>query len=352
MSLSGKRTVAGRLISPRATRSAAGRLVSAGGELGSPLYYAKQYGLLLWLRADVGVQYGATLRATGTSPPAVTISGTPTAQAGLHIEIDSVAGGTGLGQATFKWSTNNGTSYVATGVTTSASVALGTTGITASFAAGPYNVDNKWDITVAQWSDQSGNANHATQTTTANQPKFSLAGYGGYSAVDWGTGTTFGFTTPSLTIGPQLVIAAVRGDASCGYLFVGPTNDVPGGYVLGGNNRSAYLQRGANGSSRVYSDVTFMRDAVRRTVARSINGTHASHKLYYNGVDLAMASGPETADPGTSTVTGVCYVGSSQTISSSFRGLIREMAVFGSQPPDAIVLALHQGMAARASGAI
>jgi hypothetical protein len=95
-----------------------------------------------------------------------------------------------------------------------------------------------------------------------------------------------------------------------------------------------------------------MRDSVRRTVARSINGTHASHKVYYNGVDLAMPSGPETADPGTGTVSGACYVGCSQTIGTSFRGLIRELLVFSSQPTDSVVLALSRGMAARSSGAI
>ena len=36
--------------------------------------------------------------------------------------------------------------YVATGVATAASVPLGSTGLTAAFAAGPYNIDNKCPI--------------------------------------------------------------------------------------------------------------------------------------------------------------------------------------------------------------
>jgi hypothetical protein len=164
-------------------------------EIGNPLLYAAQYGLLLWLRADMGIQYGNTLRASGTSPPAVTITGTPTALIGLHVEIDSVAGGTGLGQATFKWSIDNGATYVATGVATAASVVLGSTGITAAFAAGPYNVDNKYDVTVAQWNDQSGNGNHAAQATAANQPKINVPTSGTPQVLFNGVSETLAFGT-------------------------------------------------------------------------------------------------------------------------------------------------------------
>lgn len=175
-------TERGRLTDRNRTLTATGRnITDTYGETGriidpgSPLLYAAQYDLRVWLQYKLGIQYGATLKATGTSPPAWTISGTPTRLVGLHLEIDSVAGGTGLGQATYKWSENNGTSYVATGVLTAAGpTALGTTGLTVSMAVGPYNIDNKYDITVAQWDNLAGNGLHAANVDAAQQPVYDL----------------------------------------------------------------------------------------------------------------------------------------------------------------------------------
>ena len=91
-----------------------------------------------------------SVTATGTSPPTVTLSGTPNFAGQLQIDI--LTGGT-LGVATFRFSTDGGQNWSAT-LTTAASVPLvdtaidslvgqnGATGITAAFAAGTYNADN------------------------------------------------------------------------------------------------------------------------------------------------------------------------------------------------------------------
>jgi len=153
---------------------------------GNPLYYAAQYGLKLLLRADKGIQYGPTLRTGGTTPPAWTISGTATRQVGLRGRIASVAGGTGLGQATYDWSEDNGTTYIPANsglVTAAGPTALGTTGLSVSMAVGPYNINNTWDITVAQWNDQSGAGNNVAQVTASAQPLFILNGHNGRPAL-------------------------------------------------------------------------------------------------------------------------------------------------------------------------
>ena len=91
-----------------------------------------------------------SVTSSGTSPPTVTLSGTPLGA--FQLQIDIQVGGT-LGTATFKFSTDGGNTWSAT-IATGASVALtdtatdslvgvnGATGITAAFAAGTYNADN------------------------------------------------------------------------------------------------------------------------------------------------------------------------------------------------------------------
>lgn len=126
-------------------------------------------GLVLELRADVGVIPHTTLRAAGTSPPAATLTYTGTQTYALHLACDSVAGGTARGQATFKWSLDGGSTYQATGVLTAASVILGTTGYTIAFPTGVFNVNQTWDTTTRTWNDQSGAGNNADQATAGNQ---------------------------------------------------------------------------------------------------------------------------------------------------------------------------------------
>lgn len=80
---------------------------------------------------------------TGTGPPTgVTITGTPTADIDGQIKITT--GGT-VGTALFSWYTDGGTTPVATGVATAADVVLGTTGLTAHFAAGTYVLNDTYD---------------------------------------------------------------------------------------------------------------------------------------------------------------------------------------------------------------
>lgn len=76
--------------------------------------------------------------STGTSPPVVTLTGTPTGYHDVRIEITT---GGSRGTAVFKWSSDGGSTYT-TGVTTAATAVLGTTGLTANFATGTYSTDN------------------------------------------------------------------------------------------------------------------------------------------------------------------------------------------------------------------
>lgn len=88
----------------------------------------------------------STVTALGSAPPTVSLSGTPAGYYDLRIEITT--GGT-VGVAVFRWSKDGGASWTST-VTTAATVALGTTGLTAAFSAGTYATDHVYQAHTAQ----------------------------------------------------------------------------------------------------------------------------------------------------------------------------------------------------------
>lgn len=121
-----------------------------------PTFYGLPVGISDRLPIGAGSAMG-TVTPAGTSPPTVTLSGTPNGNHALRIQI--ITPGT-LGTATFRFSTDNGNNWSAT-MTTAASVPLtdpandsivgvnGATGITAAFAAGTYSADNVYTASAA-----------------------------------------------------------------------------------------------------------------------------------------------------------------------------------------------------------
>lgn len=102
----------------------------------------------------------ATVVATGTAPPTVTLSGTPTGA--WKLQIDCVVGGA-AGTATYRFSTDNGNTWSATLTTPAGGGAVlltdtaidslvganGKTGITATFGNATYNADNLYTSTAS-----------------------------------------------------------------------------------------------------------------------------------------------------------------------------------------------------------
>ncbi len=76
----------------------------------------------------------------GTTPPLVTMTGTPSAD--YQIQIDVQTGGA-LTVATFNWSSDGGVTFTGP-VTTASTVVLGSTGITATFHGGTYDANNQY----------------------------------------------------------------------------------------------------------------------------------------------------------------------------------------------------------------
>lgn len=84
-------------------------------------------------------QAAPALVKAGTSAPDVTLQGRPV-WGSMLLRVEITSGG-GLGTAVFRWSSDDGITWVA-GVLTAASVVLGATGLLATFADGTYSTDN------------------------------------------------------------------------------------------------------------------------------------------------------------------------------------------------------------------
>ena len=84
-------------------------------------------------------QSAAPLVATGTTPPAVVLSGVPTLGS-LEIVVAITLGGP-LATATFQWSPDGGINWT-TGLVTGPAVPLAGTGLVATFPPGTYSLDN------------------------------------------------------------------------------------------------------------------------------------------------------------------------------------------------------------------
>lgn len=99
--------------------------------------------------AKLGLATGApslltAVTAAGTTPPTVTVAGTPTLAGSYRIEITT---GGARGTAVFKWSLDGGANWTETAITTAATYLLPGTGITVSFSTGTYATDNVYTFT-------------------------------------------------------------------------------------------------------------------------------------------------------------------------------------------------------------
>lgn len=160
--------------------SFASRGLAGGGQ--SPLTLASAPNLQAWwsARYATSVRYAtAAMDSSGTSPPIVFLTGSPASVFDFRIEVNDTTGGVNRGQAKFRWSKDGGTNWTS-GVTTAATVALGSTGITANFASAAYTNNNVYIQTIGQFDDLSGHAYHLVENVAvANQPKISLTGCNG-----------------------------------------------------------------------------------------------------------------------------------------------------------------------------
>ncbi len=119
------------------------------------------------VQTDLGLTYGGTLLATGTTPPVITLTGTLAGAPTAITVTDTLPGilGTWTGLVTYG---DNSTQAF----TSAAAVALTGkgAGLTLNIAAGAAAGDNTWKATCSGLADQSGNGKNYSQATASTQP--------------------------------------------------------------------------------------------------------------------------------------------------------------------------------------
>ena len=208
---------------------------------------------VIWLRADSGVTAVAgPVTATGTTPPTVTLAGTPTAAqtsaATPYVELDCTTLGI-LGTSEYTLKLNGAT--VATNVASASSgVSIPGSGLTAGWAAGTSAVNDVYtaNVVTSTWADQSGAGHNVTQGTAANQPIVAAnASFGGCPAIT-GNGTSDSMAATYTLVQPSevFIVAAWATTTGVQTLFDGATNNSGQVYV---NGSSVVVYRAGSGSS-------------------------------------------------------------------------------------------------------
>lgn len=167
-------------------------------------------GVLQSVQSDLGLTYGGTMLAAGTTPPVITLTG---ALSGVPTAItitDTLPGilGTWTGLVTY----GDATTQAFTSAATVALTGRGA-GLTLNIAAGAALGDNTWKATCAGLADQSGNGKHFVQATVTAQPVITvgLNGFPGllFDGVDDNL-IASGFTMPVPGTTPSYTFAVFR----------------------------------------------------------------------------------------------------------------------------------------------
>lgn len=268
---------------------------------------------LLWVSAKKGITLGTTPLATGTSPPAITISGNLTQVVGLRIEITT----SGVrGTAIFRWSIDGGNTYTSN-VLTAATVLLGVTGITVTFPNSTYTNDNVYVGRIAAWSDRAKVATDQTQTTVSNQPTLTWSDLNSQPAVS--------FTNP------RFLNSSVFSPAPCTIIAIAKcTVSGAGGYsaiaALGNSVGGAFIFGVANGVTQwgEYSNANVL-SGQNISTYKKITAVIRN----YNDIDLRTNGNSVTVSTGVSAYVSPSFIGAGVANGTqNLEGGICELLVF------------------------
>ncbi len=264
-------------------------------------------GCVLWVQHDRGVVMHGTPRASGTTPPAMTVSSAPD-NTPLYVQID---GAGARGTATFKVSRDGGSTFTQTGTVTAATNTL-SDGTVLNWPVGTYATNNIYKLLVATWKDQSGAGNDLS--AGAAPWVYNPAGINGKTAMQL-TGLTNGnMSSPSMTLGLFTVALVMNMTGGAGYVWVHNSNAANGAYMYGSTGNSNSIIRGVNTSGYDISS-NWSVDGVTRAVGVRFGGTgqHSDHLIYYGGTQQSPSNAGTVQHPGTGTVSGSWFFGTTQT---------------------------------------
>lgn len=254
-----------------------------GAEIYLPAYYPSQESTALYvvdLTNPACVTFGATPLATGTTPPAVTLSGTAALVTGIRVEITSgvttVRGVSGGGA--FRISFDDGSTFPITGVAIPTSgdylIPSGAgAGVTVSFPTGTYATNNVYRRTVQTLLNMKNGAYSMTQASASIQPVMVPGPNGTTAAKLNGTSgymydSTFQIPTPS-SGAPWCYYAIFRLDAHASFTRV----FCSGQQLASIYNNGTSGQIIQNNGNQVNSNTNFTEAAFKRCVVKFSNTT-------------------------------------------------------------------------------
>lgn len=269
-------------------------------------------GLILWLQPAVGItRVQGVVTATGTTPPTVTLTGSPSNTTQSNIEIDITTSGT-LGTALFQWKLNGVVQQ--TGQFTAASFLLGTTGITANFSAGTYAINNVYTsaLAISTWADQSGKGHNVAQATAAAQPTYSASG-----------GPTG--TPAAVYAGGQSLQAIYADNQAVERYIVAVSTAASGSYIDGGVNNSGRIFVANATTVESYSGAILAAAGTNEGTWYAIGylANGASSAMFVNGVQVSSGAGGSN-NPG-----GITLGNFADEVSDPFTGSICEVLEYG-----------------------
>ncbi len=270
---------------------------------------------MLRLDPGVGCTYTAglgTVTSGGTTPPAVTFTGTPASTVG-QIQLNITTPGA-LGTAMFEWFMNGVLQQ--TGQTTTATFVLGTTGVTANFPVGSYVATNYWYVSnnpISAIADQSGTGDvnkNVLQATASAQPTLVLAD----STANGQPTILFGCAIASLQALVSGTWASALAQPSTWIVVAKGANFYVDG-IASGNRQALYSTSSTNLTAYAGSGLsgTAANTANWHVYAATFNG--ASSNIYQDNSQTALASGA----CGAASLTGVT-IGNAFNVSDSLQG--------------------------------
>lgn len=187
---------------------------------------------------------------------------------------------------------------------------------------------------ISVWGDGSGRGNAASQSNPTWQPTWVAAGWpNGQPAVQFTGATPTWFTTPSISLGSQTLILAMKMSGTAGYILAHNTSDPNNESWLYGTSRGPSCMVGRGG---VYAQkdkgAGWAVDNTPRIVSMVFGGTASSLAMYINGVAQTLTD-TSTGDPGGSVSSGPIAIGANIVGGGPSTGLIAEVAVFSRSLP-------------------
>lgn len=311
-----------------------------GGGTSSPATYTVSFGSDVKqyfdsVASQITIGGTSEVVAAGTTPPTVTTSGTAGALYMFRVEITT---GGSRGTAVFRWSSDNGATYT-TGVTTAASVVLGSTGITVAFATGTYATDNVYTFSSAwsAWLDAAGTAQNFNSVNATRSPGTLFAASGPWNGIapsfdgtndampagaasdstylSDGTGCTWAFAfRPTAASGTSVIFDSASGTTA--------NTGVSVTYNATAQSLSVLIGKGSAGNAVFNITVASVSRNSKHTVVISHSST-ASPQYTVRVDGVTSNSGSYTNAPSSSAPTGALTIGGLTSVyTSNFKGEI------------------------------